>query len=707
MPTSCDHRRPIRAQLGVALLIASLLVMTHGVRANPPVASGCDFNNDGFDDLAVGVPGESVGAVANAGAVNVIYGSVSGLQAAGNQLWHLDSPSVEGAAHAGDRFGAALACGDFDMDQFDDLAIGAPGDDVNHADDAGAVNVLYGSPRGLTAARNQRWHQNTSSVPGVPETGDRFGAALAAGDFNDDFADDLAIGVPGENLGTGGLGNEGAVHVLYGGSGIGLTAWGNQLWTQDSRGLQGKAEPDDDFGSALAAGDFDNDNFDDLAIGVPGEDVPAADGTSRTDAGAVNILHGSYAGLAADRGQLWTQAALQGAPERGDRFGYSLATGDFNNDGFDDLAVGVPGEDIDDVGSAGAVNVIYGSAALLTRAGNQVWHQDSADMAGVAERADAFGVALAAADFNDDGYDDLAVGIPSEDLDRVANAGAAQVLFGTGAGLTGIRTQLWHQDRGSIEGAAEPGDAFGSSLAVGNFDGDRYGDLVVGVPGEAVRGITSAGAVNVIYGSGSGLSDAGNQMWHQGSPGILGAVESYDRLGDHPLTSNGLYRIAYAAGTAVRVSGDHFSHSPDLSEIDMRGQPNDDDEQYTIVAAAAGMIMAIEDSHPAGQEDDNNYVWIAHDNGEWTKYTHLEQGSVTGSGHAVGDMVQAGTKLGFEGEVGANGRVHLHFEVAVPDDPANAITGGGFIRGQTRVPLICGIAGNVLFDGQTYVAGPC
>ena len=136
---------------------------------------------------------------ANAGAVNVIYGSNTGLSATGNQLWHQDSSWVEGVAEAGDSFGATLVCGDFDVDQFDDLAIGVPGEDVGGAVDAGAVNVLYGSNGGLTAAGNELWHQDSPRHQGVAEAGDRFGAALASGDFNDDVADDLAIGVPGED----------------------------------------------------------------------------------------------------------------------------------------------------------------------------------------------------------------------------------------------------------------------------------------------------------------------------------------------------------------------------------------------------------------------------------------------------------------------------------------------------------------------------
>ena len=109
MTTSSNGPRLARSQLCLALLTVSALVMTHVVKASSPVASGCDFNHDGFDDLAVGVPGENVGTVANAGAVNVIYGSATGLHAAGNQLWHQDRASVEGLAESGDRFGAALS----------------------------------------------------------------------------------------------------------------------------------------------------------------------------------------------------------------------------------------------------------------------------------------------------------------------------------------------------------------------------------------------------------------------------------------------------------------------------------------------------------------------------------------------------------------------------------------------------------------------
>src|SRR3712207_6285451 len=88
-----------------------------------------DFNNDGFDDLAIGVPLEHVRGVTDAGAVNLLFGSEQELTATGDQFWHQDRPGVRGAAGEFELFGVALAAGDFNADSFDDLAIGVPADE--------------------------------------------------------------------------------------------------------------------------------------------------------------------------------------------------------------------------------------------------------------------------------------------------------------------------------------------------------------------------------------------------------------------------------------------------------------------------------------------------------------------------------------------------------------------------------------------------
>jgi len=135
---------------------------------------------------------------------------------------------------------------------------------------AGAVNVIYGSSEGLSPVRlsvgdgrdDQIWTQNSTNVEDDAESIDVFGDALAAGDFNKDGISDLAIGVPLEDVGT--IANAGAVNVIYGSIGITITSGGlsatvplggngraDQIWSQDSPGIEDDAEASDNFGSRL------------------------------------------------------------------------------------------------------------------------------------------------------------------------------------------------------------------------------------------------------------------------------------------------------------------------------------------------------------------------------------------------------------------------------------------------------------------------
>jgi hypothetical protein len=426
-----------------------------------------DFNGDGYTDLAVGVPDEDVGPHVDAGAVNVIYGSPTGLSSTfvPDQIWHQDSPNVEGFPDTSEHFGTALAAGDFNNDGYADLAIGTPLDYVDSIGGAGSVNVIYGSASGLsaTAIPDQIWHQNSPNVEDTVEFGDHFASALATGDFNGDGYDDLAIGVPDEDI--NGQIDAGSVNIIYGSaSGLSATAVPDQRFFQDSPDVADFSEAGDNFGASLATGDLNGDGFADLIIGVPGENGSE---------GGVAVIYGSASGLSATAvvaDQFWTQdspdvgdgGAADGA-EPGESFGTAVASGDFNNDGYDDMAASAPG---DNAGAAsatpGVVNIIFGSASGLsaTAIPDDVIIGNNR-LGGV--------YALASGDFDGDGFADLAMGQPlydaSEVFFEIHSIGAVTALYGSGSGLD--NEQVWTQDTPNVDDFAEDDERFGAAVSTG------------------------------------------------------------------------------------------------------------------------------------------------------------------------------------------------------------------------------------------------
>ena len=176
------------------------------------------------------------------------YGSASGLDPSTDELWHQDVPGVPDTNEKADFFGYAIAAGDLDGDGADDLAIGAPREDLGDTGNAGSVTVIFGSDAGLVSAGAQRWTQSNEGVPDRPEGGDQFGFALAIANYGRSSRADLAVGVALEDLGS--IKRAGLVNVLYG-SPSGPTGTNAQAWTQNSAGIGGSAERDDRFGSTL------------------------------------------------------------------------------------------------------------------------------------------------------------------------------------------------------------------------------------------------------------------------------------------------------------------------------------------------------------------------------------------------------------------------------------------------------------------------
>ena len=179
--------------------------------------------------------------------------------------------------------------------------------------------------------------------------------------------------------------------------------------------------------------------------------------------------------------------------------------------------------------------------------------------------------------------------------------------------------------------------------------------------------------------------------------------------------SRAVYRIPYADGTEVRVTNDHTDHDP-IGRIDMGGRGGG---TYKIVAAADGTVRHVVDGFDqrisgckdlAASERKNNYVWIEHANGEWTKYAHMAKDSSSGKAKLkVGQFVTAGTYLGDESDVGCATGDHLHFEVGVPKAAGGITAVGGFLTdnagsARNRIPRICGIDTGTFRSGATYEA---
>ena len=494
-----------RTVVVILVALATLLAAAWPAWAQPGQARAdqeaqVDFNGDNFADLAVGAPGEGVGGAAGAGALNVLYGSATGLEPSAD-VFTQGSGGVAGAAELDDSFGAAVAKGNFNGDEFFDVAVGAPGERVGSVGLAGAVNVLYGSEDGLGGG--------PLFVQSNPESADGFGGALATADFNGDGFFDLAVGAAGENVGT--AADAGAVTVLFGGPG-GITTAGSQTFWQGN-GAAGTAETGDDFGLSLATGLLANDDLADLVVGVPGEDVGAVQG-----AGAVNVLSGSAGGLV--NGSL----ATQGNPEAGDAFGAAVATGDFDEPAGDEVVAGAPGETVNGRLGAGAVSVFNGPPTGL--ASERLLFQGSSGIPGAAESGDGFGTAVAPTDSNGIGQWDLAVGAPGEDIGPDVEAGVVNLLAGSVTGPSGgILVQ---------QSNPENFDSFGQAIAGGfflhDFDLNGFFDLAVGAPVEKVGTLQSAGAVTVFYASGGGVLSAG-EAFTQDSPGLGGTAEAFDFFG--------------------------------------------------------------------------------------------------------------------------------------------------------------------------------
>ncbi|MEV5434157.1 FG-GAP repeat protein [Streptomyces sp. NPDC052701] len=484
-----------------AVTAASFLLVTGAVITAAPAAfasapggvhagdRNSDFNGDGYDDVLTGAPGGTDGGHEGSGYVTVQYGSVNGMGTATaaprgrTAVFSQSTAGVPGTAEAGDGFGTAVATGDLDADGYDDAIVAAPGEDVDSTRNAGRVTVLYGSSSGLTAARS------VTVGASLPKADAGFGLALAAARFAD--------GAQGDVLAV--AHREGAVLYTYGAGTLKIT---DRI---DTVGAPGGAaiQP-----ASLTTGNYDGDGRADLV--VSGRSLEE-DGTGQSA-----VYAGGADGLTYVRD-------LGG--------GSATASGDINNDGYDDVVYGRPDhpDDLHEPLTGGTVGVYFGGADGLKGVDEygtvaQAWTQDTAGVPGTGELGDGFGADVSLADVDADGYDDLVVGAPGEDVGTVADAGGVWVLRGSANGVTAAGVKSYNQDSAGLPGTVEQGDRWGGQVRLADTNRDGRSELLAAAPAEN----TSDGVVWVLPATASGTTADGS--WSYGGAS-LGAPGTDARFG--------------------------------------------------------------------------------------------------------------------------------------------------------------------------------
>ncbi|MEI5098736.1 FG-GAP-like repeat-containing protein [Streptomyces sp. PmtG] len=434
-----------RKTLSAAVLCAATVIGLSGLSVTSAAAAGsaprpkADFNGDGFADLAVGVPGATVGGKAKAGYVNVVWGGKNGLGKHGSSTVSQNTAGVPGNSEKDDGFGYAVAPADMNGDGITDIVVGTPDEDNGTQLSAGTVTVLWGSKSGIKGgftAVNGEYSDNN------------VGAVLTTGDFDGDGHRDIVL--------SDHFDESSSLMLRPGPFKAGSPAKLSRVdgWH---------------FGGArvVTTGDFDNNGRDDLAVAYGGMEILGTKVLSHSADGWKTQWHSG-----------------EGAS--------ALAAGDFDGDGTTDLALGEaqPNPEAEEPGDkmcqdylGGAIATVYGKKDATLGGPVSCTTQDSPQVGGTAEIEDDFGSRLAVGNLDRDGIDELIAGAGTETVGAAKKAGSYWSLASTGTGKPFAGRSL-SQNSAGVPGTAEAGDRFGAAVATGDFNGDGYPDTAVGAPGE-------------------------------------------------------------------------------------------------------------------------------------------------------------------------------------------------------------------------------
>lgn len=317
---------------------------------------------------------------------------------------------------------------------------------------------------------------------------------------------------------THGIGRRGAAI----GAAAAMVAWGGVALQAPPAAV---ADTPDGCTAGVAT-DFNGDGWPDLVVGDPTATVAGL-----ANAGTITVSYGTGPGTIGNGiSETFSEndlGSMDGA-SAGDQFGFGLDSADINCDGYTDLLVGTPYEDVGMYANAGVVHLFYGGLFGL---GGAVWF-DAADFGMSLAAGDRFGYAVDVQEDVGQGGTPapdayaLAIGAPGRDVGGDIDAGAVAVRVPLDGGSF---SQWYHSDSPGVPGAAEPGDQLGTSVAVGEITGDGLVDVAVGAPYEDIGSVKNAGDVTVLEDVYDGFEDA--FLLDQGRPGVPGSIEAADWFG--------------------------------------------------------------------------------------------------------------------------------------------------------------------------------